>query len=77
MISKLTLNSNGIPAFEDLPLQPEDPPYSAWGLYGDEDQIGTLNRLTNERVAQAARNELMTGHRFVPVFSNTDEILLL
>ncbi|KAK6951828.1 hypothetical protein Daesc_006353 [Daldinia eschscholtzii] len=57
------LNENGIPNFEDLPLRKTDPHYSAWGLYGDKDELGTLNRLTDERVAAAARNEIKTGHR--------------
>ncbi|OTB18898.1 hypothetical protein K445DRAFT_373536 [Daldinia sp. EC12] len=57
------LNENGIPNFEDLPLRKTDPHYSAWGLYGDKDELGTLNRLTDERVAAAAKNEIKTGHR--------------
>ncbi|KAI1375261.1 hypothetical protein F4677DRAFT_423676 [Hypoxylon crocopeplum] len=57
------LNENGIPDFEDLPLRKTDPQYSAWGLYGDKDELGTLNRLTDERVAAAAKSEIKTGHR--------------
>lgn len=30
------------PAFGDLPLREGDPPYSAWGLWGEDDNIGTL-----------------------------------
>lgn len=59
------LNSNGIPAFEDLPLRKGDPHHSAWGLYGEDDELGTLNRLTDERVVEAAKAELKTGYRFV------------
>ncbi|ROT42129.1 hypothetical protein SODALDRAFT_318871 [Sodiomyces alkalinus F11] len=58
-----SLNENGIPPFESLPLQEGDPPYSAWGLYGDKDELGTLNRLTDERVAATAREEIKTGVR--------------
>ncbi|CAM1503942.1 Fc.00g015330.m01.CDS01 [Cosmosporella sp. VM-42] len=61
--TKSTLNENGIPPFESLPLRKEDPHLSAWGLYGDNDGLGTLNRLTDERVAAAARSELRTGAR--------------
>ncbi|OTA91783.1 hypothetical protein M434DRAFT_75674 [Hypoxylon sp. CO27-5] len=57
------LNENGIPNFQDLPLRKTDPHRAAWGLYGDKDELGTLNRLTDERVAAAARNEIKTGHR--------------
>ncbi|CAK7237306.1 hypothetical protein SEUCBS140593_009915 [Sporothrix eucalyptigena] len=55
--------SDGIPLFEDLPLRKDDPPYSAWGLYGSDDELGTLNRLTDE-VVVAAASEIKTGKRF-------------
>ncbi|KAL2875306.1 hypothetical protein SGCOL_009469 [Colletotrichum sp. CLE4] len=61
--SKFALNENGIPPFESLPLGKDDPRFSAWGLYGDKDELGTLNRLTDERVAAAAREEIKTGVR--------------
>lgn len=57
------LNENGIPHFESLPLREGDPPYSAWGLYGDLDELGTLNRLTDELVVETARSEIRTGAR--------------
>lgn len=57
------LNENGIPSFDSLPLRKGDPPYSAWGLYGDDDELGTLNRLTDERVLAAAQSEIRTGAR--------------
>ncbi|KAF9881015.1 hypothetical protein CkaCkLH20_01165 [Colletotrichum karsti] len=63
MVSGVTLNENGIPPFESLPLGKDDPRYSAWGLYGDKDELGSLNRLTDERVAAAARSEIKTGAR--------------
>ena len=44
-----------LPIFDELPLKPDYPPHSAWGLFGDDDQIGTLNLLTPERVAAAAQ----------------------
>ncbi|KAI2641596.1 hypothetical protein GGS26DRAFT_9678 [Hypomontagnella submonticulosa] len=62
-VTGFKLNENGIPDFEDLPLRKTDPQFSAWGLYGDKDELGTLNRLTDERVASAAKNEIKTGHR--------------
>ncbi|KAK4495067.1 hypothetical protein PRZ48_013394 [Zasmidium cellare] len=50
------------PPFDQLPLHKGDPPYSAWGLYGEDDQLGALNLLTPEIVAQAAK-EIKTGIR--------------
>jgi len=44
-----------LPVFDELPIKPDYPPHSAWGVFGDDDQIGTLNLLTPERVAAAAR----------------------
>lgn len=63
--AEIKVNADGIPAFDDLPLRPGDPRRSAWGLYGDGDELGTLNRLTGERVAAAARSEIQTGERCV------------
>jgi hypothetical protein len=48
------------PSFEELPLHPNHPPYSAWGLYGEEDELGTLNLLTPE-VVLAAKSEIVRG----------------
>jgi hypothetical protein len=56
---------NDIPAFEDLPLRKGDPHHSAWGLYGENDELGTLNRLTGERVVEAVREEVRCGVRCV------------
>jgi len=50
------------PNFDALPLRKGDPPYSAWGLYGMDDEKGTLNLLTPEVVAEAAK-EVKTGVR--------------
>lgn len=52
-----------IPRFDQLPLNKGDPPYSAWGLYGTEDQLGTLNRLTDDIILKTAKQEIQTGHR--------------
>ena len=67
-----TLTDNGIPPFDSLPLRKGDPPYSAWGLYGDDDELGTLNRLTDERVLAAARSEIRTGARYSSTESSTN-----
>lgn len=39
----------------DLPRFAELPNGRAWGLWGDDDQLGTLNLLTPDRVAAAAK----------------------
>lgn len=58
-----TSSSNSHPPFSSLPLRKEDPPYSAWGLYGPHDELGTLNLLHDYNVATAARSEIRSGHR--------------
>jgi kynurenine formamidase len=69
-----------LPDFAELPIKPDYPPQSAWGVFGEDDQIGTLNLLTPERVAAAARL-IQTGQVFAlnwdlelpdpPLFSRT------
>lgn len=44
-----------LPSYDELPFKPGNPPRSSWGLWGDDDQLGTINLLTPERVAAAAR----------------------
>ena len=47
--------SEQLPRYDELPFKPGNPPRAAWGLWGDDDQVGTLNLLTAERVVSAAR----------------------
>ena len=56
-------NPATLPKFTDLPLQKGDPPHSAWGLYGKDDQLGTTNRLTDNVVLRAAKEEIQSGKR--------------
>jgi kynurenine formamidase len=58
--SKQPLNASSRPKFEDLPLKSGDPKASAWGLWGDGDELGTLNLLTPE-VVRAAVAEVQLG----------------
>ncbi|RDL34696.1 Uncharacterized protein BP5553_07824 [Venustampulla echinocandica] len=53
------------PAFESLPLMPDHPKSSSWGLWGNSDELGTLNLLTEE-VVRKASEEIRTG-RVVPL----------
>ncbi|KAL2372293.1 hypothetical protein RJZ57_003235, partial [Blastomyces gilchristii] len=49
-----------LPKFTDVPLNKGDPPFSAWGLYGKDDQLGCLNRQTDTIVVEAVK-EIKTG----------------
>lgn len=51
------------PKFADLPVDKNGPHGNAWGLWGPDDQIGTLNLLTDDVVAQAAKECIQTGQR--------------
>ncbi|KAK4934478.1 hypothetical protein LTR10_024269 [Elasticomyces elasticus] len=54
---------NSRPPFETLPFRKNDPLFAAWGLYGDTDQIGSLNLLTAENTKAAIQEEIKTGIR--------------
>lgn len=53
------------PSFDDLPLKSHHPLASAWGLWGDSDELGSLNLLTND-VTKSATAEIKMG-RVVPL----------
>lgn len=44
-----------LPSWSQLPYKKGEPKGSAWGLWGDDDEHGTLNLLTPERKAAAAQ----------------------
>lgn len=46
-------NPRTLPAYRELPIDSTRPPGSAWGVFGDDDQVGTVNLLTAERVLYA------------------------
>lgn len=50
------------PPFADLPIDKNGPPGNAWGLYGDDDELGALNMITPSTV-KAAAQEIQTGDR--------------
>jgi kynurenine formamidase len=50
-----------VPKYDDLASA--NPPYSSWEFFGRDDQRGTINFLTHERVAAAARL-VRTGAQF-------------
>ncbi|KAJ2959823.1 hypothetical protein NQZ79_g4748 [Umbelopsis isabellina] len=47
--------SSKLPDFKDLPIDPKYPAKSAWGLWGDDDSLGTMNLLTPERAVEASK----------------------
>ncbi|KAM3434690.1 hypothetical protein NHJ13734_005869 [Beauveria thailandica] len=52
----------GRPSFDSLPLRKDGPRGNAWGLYGDDDELGTLNLLTPDTTTSAAK-EIIDGTR--------------
>jgi kynurenine formamidase len=44
-----------LPRYRDLPARPGQPPKTAWGLFGSDDDVGMFNLQTPERVVAAAR----------------------
>jgi hypothetical protein len=46
--------------FEQLPVQKDGPPFNAWGLYGDKDELGRLNLITPEAIKRG-RDEIRHG----------------
>lgn len=42
-----------IPTYDQLPVNPGDPPGSSWGVWEDDGALGCLNLLTPERVQRA------------------------
>src|ERR1700722_17590101 len=43
-----------IPSYDELPVRAGAPAGAAWGVFGDDDEVGTINLLTPERVIAAA-----------------------
>ncbi|KAG8698347.1 hypothetical protein FRC08_005987 [Ceratobasidium sp. 394] len=48
-------DSRPLPPFKDLPLKPEYPPHAAWGVWGDKDELGTVNNITPETILAASK----------------------
>src|SRR5688572_8826902 len=55
--------SNELPAYAELLSRPDFPPGSAWGLFGADEQLGTLNFL-DERTTLRAREAIRQGKSF-------------
>lgn len=46
------MSKSSLPTYDQLPIDPKYPAKTAWGLWGTGDNLGTLNLLTAERVAE-------------------------
>jgi kynurenine formamidase len=55
--------SNALPTYLELLERIDAPPGSSWGLFGPNDELGTANFLTPERVVAAAAN-IRSGKTF-------------
>jgi len=49
------IDFNKIPKFSELPVKPGAPPDSNWGVFGDDDEVGCVNFLTEDGVIDAAK----------------------
>jgi kynurenine formamidase len=52
-----------LPSYDQLPVRAGAPAGAAWGVFGDDDEVGTINLLTPERV-RAAATSIRTGKVF-------------
>ena len=52
-----------LPSYDELPVRAGAPAGAAWGVFGDDDEVGTINLLTPERVV-AATSSIRTGKVF-------------
>src|SRR3984885_14909782 len=52
-----------IPSYDELPVRAGAPAGAAWGVFGDDDEVGTINLLTPERVVDGA-SSIRTGKVF-------------
>jgi kynurenine formamidase len=43
-----------VPRFAELPIHAGAPPGSSWGVFGDDDELGTLNFVRPDQIAAAA-----------------------
>lgn len=48
------LDRKHVPTYAELRARTDAPAGSAWGVFGSDDEVGTLNHLTPERVREAA-----------------------
>jgi kynurenine formamidase len=52
-----------IPGYNELPVRAGAPDGAAWGVFGDDDEVGTINLMTPDRVVDAA-SSIQSGRVF-------------
>jgi len=52
-----------LPSYDQLPVRKGAPAGSAWGVFGDQDEVGTINLLTPARV-RSAKDSIKSGKVF-------------
>jgi len=67
-LKKVTSQFTGTTSEVKLPTFDELPNFRnftgcAWSIWGEEDQLGTINLLTDEIVARTAKEEIRSGRR--------------
>ena len=50
-----------LPTYDQLPVRPGAPQGAAWGVFGERDELGTINHLTPERVLHHGDFNYCTG----------------
>ena len=50
----MAIDPKRLPAYRDLPVAASAPPGSSWGVFGPDDEVGTINLLTPDRVRRGA-----------------------
>lgn len=58
-----------LPTYDQLPINPKYPKGTAWGVWGEDDNIGTLNLLTAERVANVSVYDKQRVFFFILTFN--------
>jgi kynurenine formamidase len=53
-VAEAVVHSPKIPSYDELPVRKGAPAGAAWGVFGDDDEVGTINLLTPERVVEAS-----------------------
>jgi kynurenine formamidase len=61
--AKTSARTTKLPRYDDLPVRAGAPKGAAWGVFGDTDELGTINLMTAECVIKAAA-EIRTGRVF-------------
>src|SRR6185312_740394 len=60
-----------VPSFAELPVRADAPPGSSWGVFGEADEIGTLNFITEAQIRAAA--ELVKAGTVLPLNLSVQE----